>query len=220
MYSTLAQTAGALVGLLGAVLISRVLSHMSGLYPQIHDIRQKIHNLLLFVYSDRVTIKGRVNDLRFGPEGVEWIAMVDKCYERFEQELVGEVNRNRVSEHVALLTECSDKFPKSANDTLRSNDTFQRTLAQFKLLQEKLSEFDAQLVPRSFWLVFWLLAYLSVVGVGLPLLALALLADDAPWLMIALTVGFEVGVAALVAYFLYLFRELSGLARFQWRHLT
>jgi hypothetical protein len=31
MYSTLAQTAGALVGLLGAVLISRVISHMSAL---------------------------------------------------------------------------------------------------------------------------------------------------------------------------------------------
>ena len=80
-----------------------------------------------------------------------------------------------------------------------------------------MAELDAQLVPKSLWIVFLLLAFLSLVGVAWPLVELAVLTDETSWRMSALMVAFAVGVLALMGYFFYLLGELRGLGRFQWK---
>ena len=223
MYSTLAQTAGALVGLLGAILISRVISHMSALQPHIADIRQRIHHVLEMAQGNRSTIVGRLDESSFGLEGMAWYALLAERYQQLQQQLAGEVNRDGFLEYVAPLRECVDAFPASANENLRSNDmrpSIQSDILHLEQLREGLAALDAQLVPQSLWVVFLLLAYLSVVGVVWPLVELAVLTDETSWRMLALMVGFIAGVSALVAYFFYLLRELRSLGRFHWRTRT
>ena len=220
MYSTLAQTAGALVGLLGAVLISRVISHMAALQPHIADIRQRIHRVLEMAACNRSTIVPRLNESSFGPEGMAWYALIDERHQKLQQLLVGGVRRERLSCYVKLLRECVSAYPASANASLGSNDMRQPiegNISHLELLRDKLAELDAQLVPKSLWIVFLLLAFLSLVGVAWPLVELAVLTDETSWRMSALMVAFAVGVLALMGYFFYLLGELRGLGRFQWK---
>src|SRR5689334_12849305 len=66
LYSTLAQTAGALVGLLGAVLISRVISHIAALETPIAQVRQRAIEVLNQVAENAQTAGGRQNVESFG----------------------------------------------------------------------------------------------------------------------------------------------------------
>ena len=222
MYSTLAQTAGALVGLLGAVLISRVISHREGLQPLAADIRQRIHSVLTMAQGNHSTIVGRLNELSFGPDGMAWYAQIAERYQRLQQQLAGEVNRDRLPEYVALLRECVDTYPPTENASLNSNDMRQPiegNITHLEQLRNRLAALDAQLIPQSLWVVFLLLAFLAVVGVAWPLVELAVLTDETSWRMSALMTSFVSGVFALVAYFFSLLRDLRAFGRFHWRVL-
>src|SRR6266478_3960587 len=117
IYSTLAQTAGALVGLLGAVLVSRVVSHMASLQPDVFDIRGRIHNALGRISGVRTTIIGRVNESSFGPEGMTWYKHLAAVHSSLPE---GEVNEKELTELVTRLNECVTAFPEaSANQALR-----------------------------------------------------------------------------------------------------
>lgn len=220
IYSTLAQTAGALVGVLGAVLIGRVISHMNELQPRIAGIRQSINSVLAMAQENLSTVMGRLNVSSFGTDGMAWYALLAERFQRFHQQLAGEVNRDRLPEYIAPLRECVDKFPASANPSLCSNDLrrpIQGNITYLEELRDRLANLDEKLVPRPLWVVFLLLAFLSVVGVAWPLVELAVLTDESSWRLSALLVSFVGGVFALVAYFFYLLRELRVLGRFQWR---
>lgn len=223
IYSTLAQTAGALVGLLGAVLISRVISHMSALQPQIAAIRQRIHYVLETAQGHRSTIMPRLHESSFGPDGMAWYALLAERHQNLEQMLTGEVKRDRLPDYVRLLRDCVNAFPASANPSLTSNDLrvpIVGNITHLEQLREKLADLDAQLVPKSFSIVFLLLTFLALVGVAWPLVELAVLTDETSWRMSALMVAFIGGVLALMGYFFYLLWELQSRGRFHWKTLA
>ena len=223
IYSTLAQTAGALVGLLGAVLISRVISQMSELQPKITVIQQQIHNVLVAAQGNRSTIMPRLRESSFGPDGMAWYALLAERHQTLEQMLRGEVNRDRLSDYITLLSECVKTFPASANPSLHSNDMrpgIVGNITHLEKLREKLVDLDAHLVPKSFSMVFVVLAFLSLVGVAWPLVELAALTEATSWRMSALMVAFNGGVLALMGYFFYLLWELRSRGRFHWKILA
>jgi hypothetical protein len=136
-----------------------------------------------------------------------------------EQALVGELVRKRVPDYIELLKDCMRTYPERPTASLTSNDVrgaIGGNIGHLEELRDRLAKLHALLVPPSLWVIFLLLAFLSVVGVTWPLGELALLTDERSWRMFVIVAGFCIGVMVLVGYFLYLVRELRELGRFYW----
>jgi len=220
IYSTLAQTAGALVGLLGAVLVSRVVTLMASLKPDIDDIEVRIHNTIIQLRGTAAGVLPRKTDAAFGPEGMAWYGQLAPIYQKLPP--TGEVTEKELEEFAEALRASIKAYPavESQTQTMQANDirgTIQRDIDMLTItLGSKLAEFRRQSFPWSLWFIFLLLAFLSFVGVVWPLTALAMLTEEYLVQMQAMLWSFAVGVLALVGYFLYLFWELHQLRRFYW----
>ena len=222
IYSTIAQTAGAIVGLLGAILISRVISQMTLAQPIAADLRVRIDRILVLLSGVNSTIAGRQNETSFDVVGMAWYAKIADCHQQVLKAFVGEVRRGRLHEHTQLLRECVTSFPSTANKSLLSNDlrdAMKAPIEQLDSLRAKIEEFDQQLVPPALRKVLWLLAFLSLTGVAWPLIELSLLTETPPR-MFALVFIFSLGVLALIAYFFQLLWELKSLSRFHWKRVV
>src|SRR5262249_7918328 len=165
------------------------------------------------------TISGRQNVDSFGPEGMKWYAHIAEVHQKVQEELTGEVKQEQLPKFVAPLRGCVAAYPQTATASLDSNDMrpqIRGAINHFEQLGDQIRTLKNQLVPRPLRMVFWILVWLTLVGVAWPMAELWVLTGEAPVRMVALVAAFVAGVLALVGYFSYVLWEMGQLGRFRW----
>jgi hypothetical protein len=218
-YSTLAQTAAALVGLLAAVLISRIVAQMAAMQQDAEYIRRRIHNALCNFEAGRKSATSL--SVGCGEAGDEMVAFFDELLGACE-EPTGDVDVGDVRARAKRLRECLKFVPEDSPSPPVDTQQFEE-YAKFldSSLADKLAEFRSQLLPKPLWMVLALLGFLTAVGVGWPLVELGILtgssgvASRIPWMLGA----FSLGVVALLACLFVLTVELKQMGCFKWKRM-
>jgi hypothetical protein len=227
-YSTLAQTAGALVGLLGAVLVSKIIDHNGVLRQYNDDVRRKINKLLGHIDYRIATMKSQENAnrrnlelLRNSPganpaeiKGLEVSLSAGAIAQKAYRPLTGPASIATVTAYIDGLEAAQSALGTDPTEqsTAREIDTDIRI---FQQLLDTLHALQRQLLPPSFTFVLNVLGFLAVAGIAAPLSGLAYITGHSS-LMWTMLICFVAGLIAMLAYFWHQFRELTALGQFEW----
>jgi hypothetical protein len=232
-YSTLAQTAGALVGLLGAVLVSKIIDHNNVLRQSNEDVRRKINNLRLNIRGRVVNMQQLARDLRTSldetrrttPDNTAQIVNLEayrECastaliaYSPFEAWENHRVDVEAVTAIIERLTAAQTALvdPTFGPQFVRDMDA---DLVGLRELRNTLQALQRQLLPQSFTFIWNVLAALAATGIAWPLWELAFLTGhfSSMWAML---VCFLASLLAMLGYFWHQFQEMKALGQFEWR---
>ena len=253
-YSTLAQVAAAIVGLIGAILGSRLIEHLqmmrtkrSELDEQIRETQalggmQTVDRWLQFrefliqeIVADEDAIKNghstRISTQKIGwgftkgTNEVEVEVATHKAEQESELVLVQqfltaypsfEGHIGNLSTPIAKLRACLKDLPVNhpAENHARNN------LEWFERLGKSISQLREKLLPRSFFIVFVLLAWIAASCIVWPLAALPGFAAQNPsarfFPMGYMWIALVIGLLGLLCYFGYVLREIHNLGELVW----
>ena len=240
-YSSLAQAAAAVVGLIGAILGNRLVEHLHAMRSKRRELESKIRPIQAEVSlqmqgwrNGEVSLRGQLGEVesRLGKVNAPGSQALDRDRPRMLQEL--EVRKSELEKGIQPLQEILEVLPilegeiKDLNldhvqDRIEAlpNDHLHRTealriLRKLLPLEEEIGRFRDGLLPRWFWLVFVLLAWIAATGIVLPLAALLgtthILISYKSFLLAA----FVLGLAGLVVYFAYVLKEVRNLRQLTW----
>jgi hypothetical protein len=255
-YSSLAQTAAAIVGVVAAVLASRILDHLGLIRTERREIEKKVtdaslaiggtmvgwsacrHALSNGISADEKMIKEGKKEFRIrnkqrlttstgGDLGTVEVVLHKAQEERYleqanlvipvyeEHKLFGPVDDAKVMAYAGKLDATAQRVPNDMEDADNVRGRLQGDSERLKMLRERIAEFRAKLIPTSFFVIWLVLAWISVTGVFLPLLYLPGLSSDSSKMLLATCFG--VGIVLLLGFFGFqLFGELRAMRKFSW----
>ena len=209
-YSSLAQSAASIVGIVGAVFLARVTDHRGRMLMEGHDLARE---LVQFGQT-------------FASAANQWI---DPAFRERQQPPVTSADEQALVEGAEALSELTGPVePKSMASIERRLTGWERKASADRAkgllrqnaghldrLRRKVETFRARALPRTLIAVWALLAWLSVFGVIWPLAVLPALAQFAFSKGLILTF-FGLGVFGFVVYLAYELVQLARLGHFDW----
>jgi hypothetical protein len=210
-YSSLAQSAASIVGIVGAVFLTRVTDHRGRMVEEGHSLAGELVQYgetfakAATDYTDAATLAMQrppttPADNQAVGEGATALSL-----------LTGRVEPKRMAAIERRLTECERQAPGAwAKGELHQKAEY------LSLLRRKVESFRARALPRTLIAVWVLLAWLSVFGVLWPLAVLPALPQIGVSKRLILTL-FGAGVGGFVVYLAYELWELRRLGQFDWR---
>lgn len=249
-YSSLAQASAAIVGLIGAILGSRIIDQLQLMRRERAEIAEQLRghfsvrplheptiqrwqtfrSFLVREIAEHTRAIDRGQLTRTFTAEIGWdftqgtrsqevdvlthqaelqreLVLLDRFLLAYPA-LTGEIKN--LSSSVAQLRDCVRSMPENHPGLRFVLSDLQRLEA----LDNAILKFRAGLIPRSFPIVFLMLAWISATGVLWPLSALPGFENSypKPYMLVALGVG----LIGLMAYFGYLLFELRRLGRFYW----
>jgi len=246
-YSTLAQCSAAIVGLIGAILGSKMLDHLSVVREmrkhvddrleqvlrqsneRIDDIKSYARYLRSELEKDhQVKAAGgtsrEINSWRdWGSSSSGSAQAIDvnqsivkknkdlndteKILQNFKH-LRGPVTENFINKQITLLTDVTKEIQVEPKRILEND------IKLLQVFKDEFNCFQAKLLPKSFFMVFFILSVLSIGGIVWPLFALpgfkGFYSKD--WMLIVFTIG----LLCLMGYFIIQFNEFKNLGKVLW----
>jgi len=237
-YSSLAQSSAAIVGLIGAVLGSRIIEHLT----LIRNEKEKLYSIYILPMLQHFNSINR--NLEEYKEYCESEIIIDQEYidrqqairvlkgyrkwgmstseikdvnpeehkidlERdledvnilvdFSFQLQGVLGENELKEKIKLLKALQGQMTSPCFKSKIKHDS--RVLES---LLDPIREFKSKLLPQSFFIVFVILAWMSLAGILWPLSMLA-----ANMHKTAMIIGLGIGIFGILGYFIYQLFEIN-----------
>lgn len=184
-FSTMAQSSAAIVGLLGAILISKMIDHGNSLKEEKNYIVEELKDL-------KRNILAEIN-LKNMPK--EWDEDLKATLTRIHMSIDHGMydNLEQFKLIVSQFKEETNKIPADKYTGLKGySGPLERVLERYKL-------YNSKLLPRSFNQIFYILAFLSIVGVITPIYFLS---GFNPLL-------FALFIVAIILVFIWFFWQLN-----------
>lgn len=198
-YSTLAQVSAAIVGLVGAVLGSRIIDH----YAMMRGERDELD----------MRIEGVYREIREALRGEHAFTSTQESQQLFDQLRPNfAANRPAITE-ADLTAYISQMEMQQGNLSSHHQAIIVRTIQALRLLTSRVSLFHGKFLPGSFFIVIPLLLFIALTGILWPLDALpGMPSHPKQWMLRALFVG----LVGLILYLGYLWWSLGRLYRLHW----
>jgi hypothetical protein len=219
-YSTLSQTAAAIVGLIGAVLGSQIIAHISRQRDKKKELDGMIFNTKTYFttrtknLSDMWTNKAVTSSGGQPPPDQQMLMQVVQTYESIS--VAGKVDSSAIKFSAEALRRgalaITSEYPTLHEIQTQMNSDATR----LEDLHPRVDDFQKQRLPRSFVFLFVVLIVLIIVGIMWPLIkipaqAAATISDAVPML-----ITFSFGMLLLLIYFAWQGVELLRIAELSW----
>jgi hypothetical protein len=209
-YSSLAQAAASIVGIVGAVFLTRLMDHRERMLKERRDLATQLGDYGLNTFAVWVT---EYTDPAF--LATQHTTPADDQALRHGAAALARLLRRRVEPGtLAAIEQRLGEYEQQASSAWAKGQLHQNAV-HLSLLRRKVELFRAHALPRTLIVGWALLAWLSVFGVLLPL---AVLPARPQWIIskgLILTC-FAVGVLGFAAYLAYELVQLHRLGRFNW----
>ena len=247
-YSALAQSAAAIVGLIGALLLLKItetsntirnfraelinqknelraksyplINRIDELESKLKEILEKIGNetvgktgyVLLGTYGSIVVKKGETDTekikkgLKLTSSGLEkWKYSIKNFDENVEElsEIISSLSK--IKEYACFI---SDDFGKKLEEQLLKENELNTWNEYFKSFKNKLEDYNKITIPKSYYLILIILAFIVIVGVIIPLSYLSAYSGYNKTILISL---FSFGILGLIFYFIYQVHEIRSI---------
>ncbi len=220
LYSSIAQVAAAIIGLVGALLGSRLIDHLRTQQAERRKLEQAIFPIMA---EPKAEIAGWIERMGFlketiqkrGKPGVTAIPDAEQQLEKLRK-LIGLAPTFQGAVGSLRLPELQKHIDDLSGTYLHASVV--RFMDRLTKIERQISTYRSGLLPNMFFFLFVVLVWLSVVGVIWPLMALPGLPTSSffgkRWIMFA----FSFGLVALCLYFIRLFLEARKLGNVEWPH--
>lgn len=207
-YSSLAQSAASIVGIVGAVFLTRLMDHRE----RMREERQHLFDNLGAFGRSFAAQAGNYTDAAFLVEQQSTPADKQALGDGAAalRLLTGRVEPRGMAAIERRLAECERRAPSSW-----AKGHLHRNAEHVGLLRRNVETFRDRALPRALIAVWGLLAWLSVFGVIWPLAVLPALPQTVVSKGLVLTF-FGLGVFGFVVYLAYELWQLRQLGQFDW----
>lgn len=235
-YSTVSQTAGAIIGLIGAILISMLLQQLNAnkesrkelldLFKRyLNGLRGRLQHLANWQDDQQTRLKNMKTESEKGRTSI----MLDLEYSFFD--------KDQCQKPIPLSEDSFDE-QNQALEAVKSRRNYMLELLKFRNFEkfidriksapqkeekavneineylgphinegvEKFQQFKKNIIPKSIFLLLSALIWLCIVGVFVPLLFIY--PGEDTWPKILLLLGFGIGVGLIILYLILLLKKI------------
>jgi hypothetical protein len=210
-YSSLAQAAASIVGIVGAVFLTQLMAHRARMLQEREDLATRLGDYGLNTFAERV--KEYTDPAYLAMQHITTPA--DDQALRDGAAALSRLLRRRVEPGtLAAIERRLGEYEQQASGAWAKGQLHQNA-AHLGLLRRKVELFQARVLPPALIVEWVLLTWLSIFGMLWPL---AVLPARPQWIVskgLILTC-FAVGVLGFVVYLAYELEQLRRLGQFEW----
>ncbi len=247
-YSALAQSAAAIVGLIGALLLTKITDTSNTIrnfkaelinqkdelrkksYPlikKIDELESKLKEILDQIGNETHGTEGYTLPGNYGSITVEkgetdtgkikkGLKLTCDCLEKWKNSIKNfDEHADELYEIISSLEkikECanfiSDEFGKNLEEQLLKENELNIWNDDFLSFKNKLEDYNKITIPKSYYLILIILAFIVIVGVIIPLSYLSAYSECDKIILISL---FSFGILGLLSYFIYQVYEIRSI---------
>ncbi len=204
-YSSLAQVSAVIVGLIGAILGTRLINHIA----EVQLARKGIEAKLLYVQEMLADRASRIQRFYELVQDVPTAGRAALAYELFR----GDALEDHIRQRAAALRGVLYEIPAGTGGQKQAREELGHEVNVLEDTANELRMFRLRLVPRPFIAMLLVMGFLTAAGIVWPLWAL--LEPPAPDRQNMLSL-FSLGMIVLVVYFGYELLSLRKLGTISW----
>jgi hypothetical protein len=247
-YSALAQSAAAIVGLIGALLLLKITETSNTirnfradlinekkelrekshpLINKIEELERRLKEILEKIGNETVGTTGYVLPGNYGSFDVEkgetdiekikrGLTLTSSSLEKWKYSIkIFDERVDELSEIISSLAKIkedanfiSDDFGKKLEEQLLKENDLTTWNELFKSFKNKSEDYNKITIPKSYYLILIILAFIVIVGVIIPLSYLSAYSGYDKTILISL---FSFGILGLIFYFIYQVHEIRSI---------